>query len=160
MRWFWSLSMYKKNELKDSHFISIIGELLSFPGPLERLCREAALSCKDQFELQLLFIFLICCSETSNWIAANTRECPKCHVTIEKDGGCNHMVRSRGWVWLKDNPNGCRRPLILFRIGYCRKTLSVYCWSRQFDWKLSNFSKYKSDFASFVLLIGLQESEL
>jgi len=31
-------------------------------------------------------------SETSNWIAANTRECPKCHVTIEKDGGCNHMV--------------------------------------------------------------------
>lgn len=31
-------------------------------------------------------------SETSNWIAANTKECPKCQVTIEKDGGCNHMV--------------------------------------------------------------------
>ncbi|MCL4131277.1 UNVERIFIED_CONTAM: hypothetical protein GTU68_002393, partial [Idotea baltica] len=31
-------------------------------------------------------------SETSNWIAANTKECPKCHVTIEKDGGCNHMI--------------------------------------------------------------------
>ncbi|XP_038067945.1 E3 ubiquitin-protein ligase arih1-like isoform X1 [Patiria miniata] len=31
-------------------------------------------------------------SETSNWISANTKECPKCHVTIEKDGGCNHMV--------------------------------------------------------------------
>ncbi|KAI0214325.1 E3 ubiquitin-protein ligase ARIH1 [Lamellibrachia satsuma] len=31
-------------------------------------------------------------SETSNWIAANTKECPKCHSTIEKDGGCNHMV--------------------------------------------------------------------
>ncbi|VDO97102.1 unnamed protein product [Soboliphyme baturini] len=31
-------------------------------------------------------------SETSNWIAANTKECPKCHVTIEKDGGCNHMT--------------------------------------------------------------------
>eukprot|EP00918_Siedleckia_nematoides_P026310 GHVU01056764.1.p1 GENE.GHVU01056764.1~~GHVU01056764.1.p1 ORF type:complete len:546 (-),score=74.56 GHVU01056764.1:424-2061(-) len=31
-------------------------------------------------------------SETSNWIAANTKECPKCHATIEKDGGCNHMV--------------------------------------------------------------------
>ncbi|KAL7632109.1 UNVERIFIED_CONTAM: hypothetical protein RMT77_017581 [Armadillidium vulgare] len=31
-------------------------------------------------------------SETSNWIAANTKECPKCKVTIEKDGGCNHMV--------------------------------------------------------------------
>uniref|UniRef100_A0A6M2DJA0 RBR-type E3 ubiquitin transferase n=1 Tax=Xenopsylla cheopis TaxID=163159 RepID=A0A6M2DJA0_XENCH len=31
-------------------------------------------------------------SETSNWIAANTKECPQCNVTIEKDGGCNHMV--------------------------------------------------------------------
>lgn len=31
-------------------------------------------------------------SETSNWISANTKECPKCKVTIEKDGGCNHMV--------------------------------------------------------------------
>ncbi|KAI1301586.1 E3 ubiquitin-protein ligase arih1 [Halotydeus destructor] len=31
-------------------------------------------------------------SETSNWISANTKECPKCNVTIEKDGGCNHMV--------------------------------------------------------------------
>ncbi|KAK3723058.1 hypothetical protein QZH41_008525 [Actinostola sp. cb2023] len=31
-------------------------------------------------------------SETSNWISANTKECPKCNVTIEKNGGCNHMV--------------------------------------------------------------------
>ncbi|XKL68058.1 hypothetical protein PGB90_003549 [Kerria lacca] len=31
-------------------------------------------------------------SETSNWISANTKECPRCKVTIEKDGGCNHMV--------------------------------------------------------------------
>lgn len=31
-------------------------------------------------------------SETSNWIAANTKECPKCHVTIEKNGGCNHII--------------------------------------------------------------------
>ncbi|CAK8697362.1 E3 ubiquitin-protein ligase arih1-like [Clavelina lepadiformis] len=31
-------------------------------------------------------------SETSHWISANTKECPKCQVTIEKDGGCNHMV--------------------------------------------------------------------
>jgi len=31
-------------------------------------------------------------SETSNWLNANTKECPKCKVTIEKDGGCNHMV--------------------------------------------------------------------
>ncbi|KAI9779005.1 MAG: hypothetical protein M1816_003782 [Peltula sp. TS41687] len=31
-------------------------------------------------------------SETSNWISANTKECPKCHSTIEKNGGCNHMT--------------------------------------------------------------------
>ncbi|KAH8392980.1 hypothetical protein KR200_007210 [Drosophila serrata] len=31
-------------------------------------------------------------SETSNWITANTKECPKWSVTIEKVGGCNHMV--------------------------------------------------------------------
>ena len=31
-------------------------------------------------------------SETANWIAANTKECTKCHATIEKNGGCNHMT--------------------------------------------------------------------
>ncbi|XP_065912910.1 E3 ubiquitin-protein ligase arih1-like [Dysidea avara] len=31
-------------------------------------------------------------SETSNWIHVNTKECPKCHATIEKNGGCNHMI--------------------------------------------------------------------
>ncbi|TGZ62929.1 hypothetical protein CRM22_007182 [Opisthorchis felineus] len=31
-------------------------------------------------------------SGTSNWIVANTKECPKCHATIEKSGGCNHMI--------------------------------------------------------------------
>lgn len=30
-------------------------------------------------------------SETANWISSNTKECPKCSVTIEKNGGCNHM---------------------------------------------------------------------
>ncbi|CAO4367289.1 unnamed protein product [Caenorhabditis nigoni] len=30
-------------------------------------------------------------SETANWIMAHTKECPKCHTTIEKNGGCNHM---------------------------------------------------------------------
>lgn len=30
-------------------------------------------------------------SETANWISANTKECPKCSSTIEKNGGCNHM---------------------------------------------------------------------
>lgn len=31
-------------------------------------------------------------SETYNWIHANTKECPKCQATIEKDGGCNHII--------------------------------------------------------------------
>ena len=31
-------------------------------------------------------------SETFHWMAANTKECRKCHSMIEKDGGCNKMV--------------------------------------------------------------------
>ncbi|RDD37461.1 E3 ubiquitin-protein ligase arih1 [Trichoplax sp. H2] len=31
-------------------------------------------------------------SETAHWISANTKECPKCRATIEKNGGCNHMI--------------------------------------------------------------------
>jgi ariadne-1 len=31
-------------------------------------------------------------SETANWISANTKECPICSSTIEKNGGCNHMT--------------------------------------------------------------------
>ena len=34
-------------------------------------------------------------SETANWIGANTKECPKCRSTIEKNGGCNHMTCSK-----------------------------------------------------------------
>ncbi|CAF3117665.1 unnamed protein product [Rotaria socialis] len=30
-------------------------------------------------------------SETANYISANTKDCPKCKVCIEKNGGCNHM---------------------------------------------------------------------
>jgi ariadne-1 len=31
-------------------------------------------------------------SETAHWILANTRQCPKCNVRIEKNQGCNHMT--------------------------------------------------------------------
>ncbi|KAG5641480.1 hypothetical protein DXG03_005105 [Asterophora parasitica] len=31
-------------------------------------------------------------SETANWIKSNTKECPQCQSTIEKNGGCNHMT--------------------------------------------------------------------
>lgn len=31
-------------------------------------------------------------SETFNWIAANTKKCPRCKSSIEKDGGCDHIA--------------------------------------------------------------------
>jgi len=31
-------------------------------------------------------------SETYNWLVANTKPCPKCQTSIEKNGGCNHMT--------------------------------------------------------------------
>lgn len=30
-------------------------------------------------------------SENLNWVLSHTKECPKCSVNIEKNGGCNHM---------------------------------------------------------------------
>jgi len=49
-------------------------------------------------------------SETSNWMAANTKECPKCSATIEKNGGCNHMV--------------------------CKKCKTDFCWVCLTDWRM------------------------
>jgi ariadne-1 len=46
-------------------------------------------------------------SETSHWIGANTKECPKCSVSVEKNGGCNHMVCRQctyEWCWLCNKP--------------------------------------------------------
>ncbi|CAR30434.1 E3 ubiquitin-protein ligase HEL1 [Lachancea thermotolerans CBS 6340] len=31
-------------------------------------------------------------SANLNWVLTNTKECPKCGVNIEKNGGCNHMT--------------------------------------------------------------------
>ncbi|CAO1621157.1 unnamed protein product [Jaminaea pallidilutea] len=46
-------------------------------------------------------------SETANWISANTKECPKCSSTIEKNGGCNHMTCRKcryEWCWMCGGP--------------------------------------------------------
>ncbi|WFD35316.1 RBR-type E3 ubiquitin transferase [Malassezia cuniculi] len=46
-------------------------------------------------------------SETANWIGANTKECPKCRSTIEKNGGCNHMTCSKcryEFCWICSGP--------------------------------------------------------
>ncbi|CAF3142256.1 unnamed protein product [Rotaria sp. Silwood2] len=50
-------------------------------------------------------------SMTGKWIVANTKECPKCRASIEKNGGCNHMT--------------CRRP----GCGH------EFCWLCFGDWK-------------------------
>ncbi|KAI1612501.1 ubiquitin-conjugating enzyme E2 [Exophiala viscosa] len=55
-------------------------------------------------------------SETSNWISANTKECPKCNSTIEKNGGCNHMT--------------------------CRKCKHEFCWMCMGPWSEHGTSWY------------------
>ena len=55
-------------------------------------------------------------SETSNWISANTKECPKCNSTIEKNGGCNHMT--------------------------CRKCKGEFCWMCMGPWSEHGTSWY------------------
>ncbi|KAF2807832.1 uncharacterized protein BDZ99DRAFT_535541 [Mytilinidion resinicola] len=55
-------------------------------------------------------------SETANWISANTKECPKCHSTIEKNGGCNHMT--------------------------CRKCRNEFCWMCMGNWAEHGTSWY------------------
>ncbi|KAF2147259.1 uncharacterized protein K452DRAFT_323421 [Aplosporella prunicola CBS 121167] len=55
-------------------------------------------------------------SETANWISANTKECPKCQSTIEKNGGCNHMT--------------------------CRKCRHEFCWMCMGVWSEHGTSWY------------------
>ncbi|KAF4126061.1 ariadne-1 [Geosmithia morbida] len=55
-------------------------------------------------------------SETANWISANTKECPRCQSTIEKNGGCNHMT--------------------------CRKCKHEFCWMCMGLWSEHGTSWY------------------
>ncbi|KAG9286773.1 hypothetical protein G9A89_012323 [Geosiphon pyriformis] len=55
-------------------------------------------------------------SETANWISAHTKECSKCHSTIEKNGGCNHMT--------------------------CRKCKYEFCWVCMGPWSEHGTSWY------------------
>lgn len=55
-------------------------------------------------------------SETANWISANTKECPRCGSTIEKNGGCNHMT--------------------------CRKCRHEFCWMCMGVWSEHGTSWY------------------
>ncbi|CAP37335.1 Protein CBR-ARI-1 [Caenorhabditis briggsae] len=60
-----------------------------------RFCFSCSNDWHEPVNCRLLKLWMKKCSddsETSNWINANTKECPKCMITIEKDGGCNHMT--------------------------------------------------------------------
>jgi len=42
-------------------------------------------------------------AEVFNWRTINCRECPKCNVSVEKNGGCNHMTCQHckyEWCWV------------------------------------------------------------
>lgn len=56
-------------------------------------------------------------SETVNWIMSNTKQCPKCDSSIEKNGGCNHMT--------------------------CKKCGNEFCWICMGDWKAHGSSFYQ-----------------
>lgn len=56
-------------------------------------------------------------SETANYISANTKDCPKCHVCIEKNGGCNHVQ--------------------------CTKCKHDFCWMCLGDWKAHGSEYYE-----------------
>ncbi|BEI86918.1 hypothetical protein CcaverHIS002_0702640 [Cutaneotrichosporon cavernicola] len=56
-------------------------------------------------------------SETANWLNANTKECPKCQSTIEKNGGCNHMT--------------------------CKKCRGEFCWVCMGPWSEHGTSWYQ-----------------
>ncbi|KAK2163122.1 hypothetical protein LSH36_85g05039 [Paralvinella palmiformis] len=56
-------------------------------------------------------------SETANYISAHTKDCPKCHVCIEKNGGCNHMQ--------------------------CSKCKHDFCWMCLGDWKTHGSEYYE-----------------
>ncbi|KAK9806532.1 hypothetical protein WJX73_007969 [Symbiochloris irregularis] len=49
-------------------------------------------------------------SETLNWIAANSKPCPKCAKAVEKNGGCNLVVCKCGqsFCWLCGQGTGVR----------------------------------------------------
>uniref|UniRef100_A0A1A9ZL14 RBR-type E3 ubiquitin transferase n=1 Tax=Glossina pallidipes TaxID=7398 RepID=A0A1A9ZL14_GLOPL len=56
-------------------------------------------------------------SETANYISANTKDCPKCHICIEKNGGCNHMQ--------------------------CFNCKYDFCWMCLGDWKMHGSEYYE-----------------
>eukprot|EP01065_Artemidia_motanka_P050850 TRINITY_DN8793_c1_g1_i1.p1 TRINITY_DN8793_c1_g1~~TRINITY_DN8793_c1_g1_i1.p1 ORF type:complete len:514 (+),score=79.95 TRINITY_DN8793_c1_g1_i1:77-1543(+) len=57
---------------------------------------------------------------SSAWIASKTKPCPSCHVSIEKSGGCNHMV--------------------------CRSCQYQFCWICEQDWAKHGTSWFRCNY--------------
>lgn len=58
------------------------------------MCFKCRLDYHAPTDCQIIKKWLTKCaddSETANYISVNTKDCPKCHICIEKNGGCNHM---------------------------------------------------------------------
>ncbi|TDZ21650.1 E3 ubiquitin-protein ligase dbl4 [Colletotrichum orbiculare MAFF 240422] len=84
-----------------------------------RFCFGCILNDHQPAPCELVKMWLKKCaddSETANWISANTKECPKCNSTIEKNGGCNHMT--------------------------CRKCKHEFCWMCMGLWSEHGTSWY------------------
>lgn len=78
-------------------------------------------------------------SNTFDWILANTKRCPKCAVSIEKNMGCQHMTckmcrHEFCWVcmgnWL--NHNSCNRYVEQNNVSAAKNNLARYlhCYER------------------------------
>ncbi|XP_031519219.1 E3 ubiquitin-protein ligase ARIH2 isoform X5 [Papio anubis] len=79
-------------------------------------------------------------SETANYISAHTKDCPKCNICIEKNGGCNHMQCSKCkhgefQAW-------CVRPSGTFLWLGLRYYLN-FCWMCLGDWKTHGSEYYE-----------------
>ncbi|CAJ0573899.1 unnamed protein product, partial [Mesorhabditis spiculigera] len=74
-------------------------------------------------------------SETNTWKRVHTRDCPKCHTAIEKNGGCNHMT--------------------------CRSAACKYefCWVCMGDWKqhMASYSCNKFEDAAVIEANNIRE---
>lgn len=72
-------------------------------------------------------------SETRNWMAINTKPCPKCTKPVEKNGGCNLVVCTCGQasagMGVPDRGSLLVLSPCLTMCGRCLATLMLLTWS-------------------------------
>lgn len=78
-------------------------------------------------------------SETSNWISANTKECTKCHSTIEKNGGCNVSLLLPSYLILPDTDKGNES---VTAHDLQEMSLGKFSFSSLFSFRFSHFSDF------------------